>query len=107
MPLAVLRPRPNWTPCLSDVLLVTRKRRDVVWVWNESPSDSRQGVGLLTSQRLLGPGELVRPAPICHVMIQRISYDEEGMMQLEMFIQEPRDPSGTQGIWMLRWLHGM
>ena len=64
-------------------------------------------MGLLTSQRLLGPGELVWPAPMCHGLIQRISYDEEGMMQLEMFIQEPRDPSGTQGIWMLRWLHGM
>ena len=107
MPLAVLRPRPNWTPCLSDVLLVTRKWRDVVWVWNESPSDSRQGVGLLTMQRLLGPGELVWPAPICHVMIQRISYDSDGMIQFEMLIEEPCGSSGAQGIGMLRWLHGM
>ena len=107
VPLRYLRPPQSWTPRRFDVLLVTRKWREVVWLWNESVSESHQGVGLLTMQWLVGPAPHFVPAVDFHVMITDISWDEAGMTQLQMTSILPCGWSSGRGIWFLRYLHGM
>ena len=105
--LRYLTPPEEWTPSRFDVLVVTRKWRDVVWLWNESVSESHQGMGLLTMQWLVGPAPHFLPAMDFHVMITDISWDEAGMTQLQMTSILPCDWDGGRGIWFLRYLHGM
>jgi hypothetical protein len=107
VPLRYLRPPQSWTPCRFDVLVVTRKWRDVVWLWNESVSESHQGMGLLTMQWLVGPAPHFVPAIDDHVMITDICWDEAGMAQLQMASIVPSGWFGGRGIWFLRYLHGM
>ena len=107
VPLRYLRPPQTWTPRRFDVLLVTRKWREVVWLWNESASESHQGVGLLTMQWLVGPVPHFVPAVDFHVMITDIGWDEAGMTQLQMTSIVPSGWFGGRGIWFLRYLHGM
>ena len=107
VPLAHLRPPPSWMPRRFDVLRVSRKWREVVWVWNESSSESHQGVGLLTMQWLHGPGPHLMPRVDGHVLITDVGYDEAGMNQLQMSAVVPCRWTSGSGIWMLRWLHGM
>jgi hypothetical protein len=107
VPLRYLTPPKEWEPSRFDVLVVTRKWRDVVWLWNESVSESHQCVGLLTMQWLVGPAPHFVPAVDFHVMITDISWDEAGMIQLQMTSILPCGWSGGRGIWFLRYLHGM
>ena len=107
VPLRYLRPPQSWTPGRFDVLVVTRKWRDVVWLWNESVSESHQGMGLLTMQWLVGPAPHFVPAVDFHVMITDICWDEAGMTQLQMTSILPCGWSSGRGIWFLRYLHGM
>ena len=107
VPLAHLTPPRSWIPRRFDVLRVSRKWREVVWVWNESSSSSHQGVGLLTMQWLHGPLPHFMPQVNGHVLITEVDYDEAGMIQLHMSAVVPCRWTGGRGIWMLRWLHGM
>ena len=102
MPLRYLRPPQSWTPGRFDVLVVTRKWRDVVWLWNGSVSESHQGVGLLTMQWLVGPVPHFVPAVDFHVMITDIGWDEADMTQLQMTSIVPSGWFGGRGIWFLR-----
>ena len=107
VPLRYLRPPQSWTPRRFDVLLVTRKWRGVVWLWNELASESHQGVGLLTQQWLVGPAPHFMPAVDFHVMITDVGWDEAGMTQLQMTSIVPSGWFGGRGIWYLRYLFGL
>ena len=107
MPLRYLRPPQTWTPRRSDVLMVTRKWREGVWLWNESVSESHQGMGLLTMERLVGPAPYCMPEQGFHVMITDVCFDDAGMTQLQITRILPCDCDGGRGIWFLRYLLGM
>ena len=107
MPMMFLRPPTSWTPSTSDILVVTRIWRDVVWVWNESHALPHQGVGQLKTVWLVGEAPHFMPRMDTHVLISTVNYGEDCMIQLQMSSIPPSGWQGGRGIWMLRWLFGM
>jgi hypothetical protein len=107
MPMTFLRPPTSWTPSTSDILVVTRIWRDVVWVWNESQDHSHRGVGLLTAQWLLGDVPHFLPARDKHIHICQLLPDASDVPVVQMSSMPPRGWPGGRGIWLVQWLEGM
>jgi len=107
-PLTLLPPPQTWRPAVHDLLLVTKIWRDLIWVWNESASDSHHGVGIVISRWLVGERHHFQPEAQKHVFIDWHFQDQEDS-DLTVVQMTPIWPQGWP--WghcclMVRWLEG-
>ena len=107
VPLSVRVLPQAWRPAVHDVLLVTGVWRDVVWLWDESHEHSHHGVGLLTSQWLLGDVPHWMPTANRRVIISAVTDDESGLAVLHMAGVQPDGWSSGWCMWLIRWLDGV
>jgi hypothetical protein len=103
-----LPPPQTWRPAVHGLLLVTKIWRDMIWVWNESTSDSHHGVGIVIFRWLLGEPHHFQPAAQKYVFITGHFQDQEDS-DLTVVKMRPIIPQGWP--WghcclMVRWLEG-
>ena len=107
-PLTLLSPPQTWQPALHDVLLVTRIWRDMIWVWNESATDSHHGVGIILMRWLIGDYPHWMPAAQKHCIITGHFQDQEesGLPVIQIHAILPSGWPWGRGLLMVRWLEG-